>query len=62
MLSRTQNIVPEKGIVGVVGLYKDLYKEGTTHCGIPNTYNNRSKVQKKSIQYRIHVNGTTYVK
>jgi len=23
----------------------DLYKEGTTHCGIPSAYNNRSKVQ-----------------
>ena len=24
----------------------DLYKECTTHCGIPNAYNNKNKVQK----------------
>jgi len=24
----------------------DFYKECTTHCGIPNAYNNRRKVQK----------------
>jgi hypothetical protein len=29
----------------------DLYKECTMHCGIPNVYNNRSKVQQ--IQYTI---------
>ena len=40
----------------------DLYKECTTHCGIPNAYNNRSEVQKYSTQYRIYVNGTIYVK
>ena len=32
----------------------DPYKQYTTHCGIPNAYNNRSKVQKT-------VNNTEYV-
>ena len=27
----------------------DLYKEFTTHCGIPKAYNNRSKVQKNIV-------------
>ena len=33
----------------------DPYKECTTHCGIPNAYNNRGKLQKNSKQYRICV-------
>jgi len=32
----------------------DLYKECTTHCGIPSAYNNRDKLQKT-------VNNTEYV-
>jgi len=27
----------------------DLYKECTMHCGIPNAYNNRSKVPKNIV-------------
>jgi len=32
----------------------DPYKESTMHCGIPNAYNNRSKVPKT-------INNTEYV-